>query len=61
METRLANHKTARCITCPLYSKNVNQLCWLHKHIDGIPVEPDYYCDHHPDNEPLRAINEPLC
>lgn len=64
MKTRTANHKMARCETCPYFEKNVyisllfgDGLCNLHEHLKNPPrVTLDSYCGHHPDNEPLRTI-----
>ena len=51
MKTRIVNHKMARCVTCPFYK---NGKCNLYKHLISKPkVEPNGFCGHHPDNEPL--------
>ena len=57
MKTRTANHKTARCETCPYFFNGLTKhtgVCALYSNmIDWPTVEPDSFCGHHPDNEPL--------
>lgn len=53
MKTRILSHKTARCITCPHFLERLS-LCNLYPYLIEWPtVEPDSFCGHHPDNEPL--------
>ena len=57
MKTRLGTHKMARCKTCPYFFNGLTKrtgVCALYPNmIDWPTVEPDSYCSHHPNNEPL--------